>query len=186
MKYILRIFAGSLLLLSGCADNQSSDIAAPPVDSEGVIVWGQAVDGIKAGVSLKRTNQKPTPNAILVFHVQNAGDTSVKILKLSSQARFWGHQLSVEIRSSGSVVDYAGPVLEPPPPPGQSEYITLAPGELDSTERTMLLEHWGLVPPVEIDLVFVMRSQTDAVTDAVKKLWTGTVRSGVLTISIGS
>jgi hypothetical protein len=178
MKKVTPILIAALLL-SGCSRNQSASVTSPASVSLGAIVWGQSVEDLQAGLSL---GGKTKDSTVIVFHIRNVGDGPIRILKLSSQARFWGQYLPVEVSRSGSVQEYRGPCPDPPPPPHESEYITLDPGEYDSVEASFLPNLWGLVVPFEANVVFIMRCPPEDV----KGLWTGVVRSGALAISRSS
>ncbi|MCX6879654.1 MAG: hypothetical protein NTW21_38490 [Verrucomicrobia bacterium] len=162
------------------------------------VAWGEPATGLQAGLTLKSTSREPKASAVLAFHLRNAGDRPVKILKLAAQARFFGEYLPLEIRSSGTILKYQGPLLEPPLPPDESEYITLNPGDADSTEVTFVPEHWKLVVPFETQAVFVFNQtlgeeKTVGPYDHDKRqwktvggLWTGEARSQAVTVKMGA
>jgi hypothetical protein len=158
--------------------------------------WGESANGLQARLKLKTTSQQPRASAVLVFHLRNTGDKPIRILKLSAQSRFWGECLPLKIRSSGAILKYQGPVLEPPSPPNESAYITLKPGDVDSTEATFVPEHWKLAVPFEAQAVLVFKQTLGEVKtvgpyDHEKKqwrtvggLWTGEARSQAVRVKM--
>jgi hypothetical protein len=189
MKKALSVLAVSLML-SGCADNRNV--------SGDNIAWGQSVDGLQAGlISLKATSREPKANAILVFHLRNTGSKPVRIMKLSSQAQFWGEYLPIEVRANGAFMKYEGPVLEPRKPPDQSEFIYLQPKQTNSVEVQFFPGNWKLMPPYGAEVTFVFkndRREEETVRTynhetkewtTVSDLWTGESRSGAVHVGIG-
>ncbi len=199
MKRVLSVLLGSLLL-SGCADNQSPVGAAPANISAGTstIAWGQSVNGLQAGLSLKSTDRERKVNSIVVFHLQNVGTKPVRMLKLSSQAMFWGEYLPIEVRANGALLKYKGNLLDPGPPPNRSEFIYLQPSQSDSVEAQFLPANWGLMPPFDAELIFVFKNDLREDTTVrpynhetkkwttVSGLWTGEARSKTVHVRMGS
>jgi len=168
------------------------------MDLGGPDTWGESANGLKARLYVVSTGQQPRASAVLVFHLRNTSDKPIRILKLSAQARSWGEHLPLEIRRSGAILKYQGPVLEPPLPPNESAYITLNPRDVDSIEVTFVPEHWKLAAPFEAQAVFVFKQtlqeeKTVGPYDHDKRqwrtvsgLWTGEARSQAATVKIGT
>jgi len=155
--------------------------------------WGKPVDGLQAGIRFKALVEKPTLRVVLVLHLRNAGTKPIRILRLLRRADYWGDHLPLEVKAGGVVLKYQGSVLEPPEPPSVDDYVDLAAGATESIEVTMKPELWGLEDPrrASIAFVFTNRSKKDIAypyDDATESwtevtgLWTGTARSGTVTL----
>lgn len=176
------------------AAEQRATTAQPAGDG---VAWGAPADGLQAGLTLKSTSRAPRVSAVLVLHLRNASDQPVRILKLASQARYWGACLPLDIRSSGVTLKFQGPNLEPPPLPNESEFITLDPGDSDSTGVTFAPQHWNLTVPFDVQAVFLFKQTLSESTAGpfdqstrqwrtVGGLWTGETRSRAVGISISN
>ena len=172
----------TLLIIVSCA-KQSPAPADPGAEEPSVTVaWGEQVKGLQAGLLFDGMSKKPRTSVRLVLQVRNASESPIRILKLSSQATFWGECLPLEVRIAGALRKYQGPVLEPPPPPPDSAYIYLRPGASDLVEVTMFPEHWGLAALAEAEITFVFQNRSQDV----RNLWAGVARSGTLRVKIDS
>jgi hypothetical protein len=186
-----------LLLLVGCANQPMNAVNSHERDTSHRIAWGEDVNGLMAGISMLGISKEHKMGIKLVLYIHNTIDRPIKLLKLSSEALFWGEYLPIEVRVDDTLINYQGMVLLPPEPPGESDYINLQPGDTDLVEVLLRLENWKLEPPVEVKLVFVFINisktsiaypyypQEKKWTE-VRDLWIGKVRSGVIRVSIGS
>ena len=147
------------------------------------VAWGEAVNGLQAGLSVENVTAGPESEATLAFHLRNAGDRPVRFLVLRSRKYFWGDHLPLQVRFGGKELAYKGPVLEPPQAPSTGAYIFLAPGKTDLVRAVMRAKHWGLKTLQGVEIAFAFRNtlKTDSAADGeVDGLWTGQARSGAI------
>jgi hypothetical protein len=169
----------TVLAISNCTKQSQEQAPVTSGKSADTVVWGEQVNGLQAGLSLKDTDKGPKMSVTLVLHLRNAGDKPIRILKLAANAAFWGPNLPLEVKVKDSLRKYQDLVLEPPPP-AESEYIYLKPGDTDSVEVLMFFKHWNLTSSDKAEILFVYQNQ---LKDA-KDLWTGLARSGILEVKM--
>jgi hypothetical protein len=186
-----------LLILVGCANQPMSTLKTHKGDTSVRIAWGDDVNGLMAGISMLGISKQHKASIKLALYIRNTSKRPIKLLKLSSEASFWGEYLPIEVRVDDNLIEYQGMVLIPPEPPGESDYIYLQPGETDSVEVLLRLENWKLKPPVVVKLVFIFTNinkisiaypyypQEQKWTE-ISELWTGKVRSRVIIVRVGS
>jgi hypothetical protein len=186
-----------LLVLVGCNNKPYGTVETNKGKTPAEISWGDEVNGLTAGISMLGTSGNPVSGIKLSFYIRNTSQKPIRLLKLSSQKRYWGEHLPVDVSVAGILVRYQGYVLVPPEPPSDSEYIYLQPSETDSVEVLMSPENWKLQRLVDVQIFFVfdIKTETDIAYPynpqekkytEIKGLWTGTVRSGIIRVNIGS
>jgi hypothetical protein len=178
-KYSILPILLTALLATECCCSETVGVSSQALSAVG---WGSPTNGLQAGISFHPAVQGQQTNLVLTFHLRNVGKEPIRILKLASQAMFWGDCLPLEVRDGGKVARYQGPVLEPPPQPAEEKYILLKPGDIDTVNVEPVARYWGLQPEVEVEVTFVFRN----ISFENKGLWTGEARSGTIKVKLGS
>ena len=191
-KYTLIGLGLSMALLVFCAGcDRAEPSANQPVSPPAGPSWGLTINGLQAGLDIKRPAETGGPKPLLVLRLRNASDKPVRILRLSAQRAFWGENLPLLVMGGEKVLTYQGPVLTPPPPPSRQAYIDLAPGEADSVQVEMNPDHWRLKDISKATASFVFTNHersahTSPGNGAVMGLWTGSTRSPRMILATGA
>jgi len=176
------------LALAGCGA-PSPTTGGKPAAAAPEIQWGEAVNGLQAGLTVKSPPAGPEARATLLFTVRNAGQQPVKIMKVDKFGGCGYSAPAMEVKSEGEARRWQGP--QPSPLPLRKDFfVDLAPGAADSVEQLFYPELWGLKSPFKAQVGFTFawdaaRIQTHEGTPTfVDGLWTGKARSQPVQIEV--
>jgi hypothetical protein len=144
--------------LAGCG--QGGGPAAPkPAPAPPELQWGEAINGLQAGLALRGAPAGPGSQAKLLLIVRNAGAKPVKIMKVA-KIHAGMPPLRLEVSLDGKACHWLGPTVQPVPIMAD-DFMDLAPGATDSYEEVFSPDLWSpkpqggepLKPPFKVQVV---------------------------------
>ena len=192
-----RFYSALALISVALAVYSLSKAGDTPGQAQPEGVWGAAVNGLSCSIRAAKSTYAPGEDVMLDVFLRCDADRGLKVIRPRVYFSYFGDALPLQVAGPAGLCSYTGPMLEPPPPPGENSWIELYRGEITGLSSIyqapirIAAKSWSLDRPGVYTIRLRFEQKKNEYYDTKTRMmlpvtaWEGEALSNAITIRVG-